>query len=66
MCFAYWITKAIDTISEYVTLIAFALRQWIGERASVLRYTHIACLVHVGTAILIQRNALKMRNVKII
>jgi len=50
VCFAYWITKAIDTISEYVTLIAFQLRQWIDESAAMLRYTYIACLVHVDTA----------------
>jgi hypothetical protein len=45
MCFACWITKATDTHSEYVTLIAFPRQQWLRERASVLRYTYIACLV---------------------
>ena len=45
MCIAYWIPKATNTLSEYVTLIAFPLQQWLQERASMLRYTCIACLV---------------------
>jgi hypothetical protein len=43
MRFACWITKATDTHSEYVILIAF-LRQWIRERAFMLRYTCVASL----------------------
>jgi hypothetical protein len=39
------IPKATNTHSEYVTLIAFPLQQWLQERASLLRYTYIACLV---------------------
>ena len=39
------IPKAKNTNSEYVILIAFALPQWLHERASVLRHTYIACLV---------------------
>ena len=46
---ACWIPKAththIHTHSEYVILIAFPLQQWLNERASMLRYTYIACLV---------------------
>ena len=42
---ACWIPKATNTHSEFVALIAFSLQQWLQERASVLRYTHIACLV---------------------
>jgi hypothetical protein len=38
---AYWIPKAINTLSEYVTLIAFALQHC----ASVLRHTYTACLI---------------------
>jgi hypothetical protein len=45
MCFACWITKATDTHSEYVILIAFPLQQWSRERASILHYTYIASLV---------------------
>jgi hypothetical protein len=30
---------------QYVTLIAFPQQQWFRERASVSRYTYIACLV---------------------
>ena len=42
---ACWITKAIATHSECVILAAFPLPQWLQERASVLRYTDIVCLV---------------------
>jgi hypothetical protein len=30
---------------QYVILIAFPHQQWFRERASLLRYTYIACLV---------------------
>jgi hypothetical protein len=30
---------------QYVILIAFAQQQWLRERASVLRYTYLACIV---------------------
>jgi hypothetical protein len=36
--FACWITKATDTHSEDVTLIAFPRHQFLRERASLLRY----------------------------
>jgi hypothetical protein len=42
---ACWIPKAINTHSEYVTLIASLLQQWLLEQASVVRHTHIACVV---------------------
>jgi hypothetical protein len=44
MRIACWIPKATNTHSEYVILVAFPLQQWLHERASVLRYTHIASL----------------------
>jgi len=31
MRFAYWISKATDTHSEYVTIIAFPQQQWLHE-----------------------------------
>ena len=40
-----WIPKATNTHSEYVILFAFPLQQWLHERASVSRYTYIACIV---------------------
>jgi hypothetical protein len=43
--FACWITKATNTDSEYVILIAFPRQQWLRERASILGYTYISCLV---------------------
>jgi len=39
------IPKATNVHSEYVTLNACPLKQWLQERASVLRYRHIAFLV---------------------
>ena len=42
MRIACWITKATNTHSQYVTLIAFPLQQWLQERASVLGYTYSA------------------------
>jgi hypothetical protein len=45
MRFACRITKAADTHSEYVTYFAFPRQQCLRERASMLRYTYIACLV---------------------
>jgi hypothetical protein len=46
MRIACWIPKATDTHSEYVTIIAFLLQQWLHERASLLRCTYIASSVH--------------------
>jgi len=37
--------KATNTPSEYVILIDFPLQQWLQERASVLRYVLITCIV---------------------
>jgi hypothetical protein len=45
MRFACLITKATNTHSEYIILIAFPQQQWLRERASMLRYAYIACLV---------------------
>jgi hypothetical protein len=33
MLFACWITKATNTFSEYVTLVAFPLQKWLRGRA---------------------------------
>ena len=38
MPFACMIPKPINTNSDYVTLIAFPLQQWLYETASMLRY----------------------------
>ena len=42
MLVACWITKATNTYSEYVILIAFPLQQWLHESSSMLRYAYIA------------------------
>jgi hypothetical protein len=39
------IRKATNTHSEYETLIAISLQQWLHEHASMLCYMYIACLV---------------------
>ena len=44
---ACWISKATKTYSEYVILIDFPPQQWFRERASLLSYTYIVCLVSV-------------------
>jgi hypothetical protein len=43
--FACWITKATDTHSEYVILIAFPLLPWLRERTSLYVCTYTARLV---------------------
>jgi hypothetical protein len=45
MGFAWWIPKFTNTHSGFVILIFFPLQQWLHERASMLHYTYIACLV---------------------
>ena len=45
MRFACWLPKATNTYSEYGILIACSLLQWLQERALMLSYTYIACLV---------------------
>jgi len=47
MRIACWIHKSTNTHSEYVIINAFLQRQRLHERASVLRYTYIACLVSI-------------------
>ena len=44
MRIASWIPKTTDTHSEYVTLIAFPLQQWLRERGLMLTlYVHCLC-----------------------
>ena len=38
-------THARAYTQKYIMLIAFPLQQWFRERALVLSYTYIACLV---------------------
>jgi hypothetical protein len=45
MRIACWIPKATNTHSECVISIAFTLQYSLHERASILLYTHIACIV---------------------
>jgi hypothetical protein len=49
MRIAYWIPKATNTHThthlEYVIPVAFPRKKWLRERASILPYTHIACLL---------------------
>jgi hypothetical protein len=46
MQFVCWINKATDRHSEWLIFIALPRQQRIHERAPILRYTYIACLVH--------------------
>ena len=49
MRFVCWITKATETHSKYVILIALPQQQWLRERASILRYTYISCVPNLNT-----------------
>ena len=42
---ACWIPKAAHAHTGCVILIALPLQQWLHERALILRYAYIACLV---------------------
>jgi hypothetical protein len=42
---AWRVPKAIHTHSKYVILISLPLQQWLHERALVVRYTYITCLI---------------------
>jgi hypothetical protein len=57
MRFACWITKATDTPSEYVILIALAWQQWLCEHASMLRYTYSACVVAIAFHLLLYNHS---------
>ena len=48
MRFACWLTKATDIYSDYIIFLAVRRQMWISERASVLRYTYISCLVSLN------------------
>jgi hypothetical protein len=43
---AWWITKATNTVSEYVILIASPM-----QPASLLRYTYTVCLVEIASTV---------------
>jgi hypothetical protein len=45
MCAESWLPKATKTHTSCVILTAFPLQQWLHERASMLGYTYIACLL---------------------
>ena len=45
MRIACCITKTTNTHSQYVILIASPLQQWLHERALILRYTSIVCVL---------------------
>jgi hypothetical protein len=49
MRFACLLTKAADTHSEYVVLIAFARHQPYGESNSLLRYSTLPVLLSIST-----------------
>jgi len=45
MRIAWWMSKATNTYSGCVILIAFPQQQWLHKPASMLRYTYYARLV---------------------
>ena len=48
MRIAWLVPKTTNTHSQYVTLTAFPLQQWLHERASMPRYTYIDCVVRLS------------------
>ena len=54
MRIACCILKATNTHSQYVTLFVFPLQQWLHERASMLRHTHVHCLSCFQSATIFQ------------
>ena len=72
MRIACWITKATHTLSDYATLTAFPLQQWLQVRGSMSRYPYTACLVQyshiwpdVRYRLKIQKNGLQFTTVNI-
>jgi hypothetical protein len=45
MRFARWLTKATNTLSEYVILVAFPLQKLLFKRTSLLHYTYTSYFV---------------------
>jgi hypothetical protein len=45
--FACWITKAKNTHSLYVTLLAIPVQKWLHEHTSILRYRAFPALLNV-------------------
>jgi hypothetical protein len=41
MRYAYWITKATDTHSDYVIFVEFAHQKWLTESTSVIPHTTV-------------------------
>jgi len=62
MHFACWINNATNTHSEFEVLIVFPPQQLLHERASMLRYMYVACLVYIQN---ITRNVHVMRHIHI-
>jgi hypothetical protein len=45
MHIGWWVPEATETQAEYVMFIVFSQQQWWHDRASMLHYTYIACVV---------------------
>jgi len=56
--FACWITKATNSYSEFVILIAFPQRQRVRECASALHYAYIVCLLRYCVRCILQSSLL--------
>jgi len=52
--------------SGCVLFIAFPLQQWLHERASMLRYTYITCLVVLSLSLLTANNEQRTRVILVI
>ena len=51
-----WITKATDTHSEYIILIAFPLQKWLRQRTLMLRlFVHWLCCLNTQSVVQVHR-----------
>jgi hypothetical protein len=62
MHFVCIIPKSINKNSDYVTLTAFPLQQWLYKTASMLRYTYIAYPFTLFMSIVIGKRSKKEGN----
>jgi hypothetical protein len=63
MRIACWIPRATHRHLHHVLLIALPLQQWLHERASMLCYTYIACLVLYSTSMYASTQYITISNV---
>jgi hypothetical protein len=59
MHFARWVTKVIDTLSEYVIIIAFLLQPWLHECVSL----YVRCMPCIVVLWILQVRAVQFSSI---